>query len=169
MNGEFYRQILNHAPEGAKILLVCFAKDDSRVPIATERVMDEFNKNKWQKEIALTVASEERFIEQATFSDVIYFHGGSTLRLLDALKKIPSLMDLLRGKIIAGESAGANVFAKFYYSRSVDDVNEGLGFLPLKIICHYSEIYSDKLDTVGTDLELLLLPEYQFRTFEISL
>jgi cation transport ATPase len=62
-----------------------------------------------------------------------------------ALKKFPNLKELLNGKIIAGESAGVNVFGKFFYSPSVDKVGEGLGILPLKIIPHYSEQYKEKL------------------------
>lgn len=168
-NGEFYAEILKDAPEESKILLVCFAKDDERVPIATERVKIEFNKSKWQNELTFEIASEGLFIEQIKSADVIYFHGGTTLKLLEALKKFPNLKDSLNGKIVAGESAGANVFGKFFYSPSADKVDEGLGFLPLKIIPHYSETYKGKLDSVGKDLELLSLPEYEYKVFEIIL
>lgn len=168
-NSEFYTEILKDAPEGAKILLVCFAKDDERVPIATERVKIEFNKSKWQKKITFDVASEEFFIEQVKSADVVYFHGGTTLKLLEALNKFPNFKDFLNGKIVAGESAGAHVFGNFFYSPSADKIAEGLGFLPLKIIPHYSEKYQGKLDNVGHNLELLLLPEYEYKVFEIIL
>ncbi len=168
-NGEFYAEILKDAPEGTKILLVCFAKDDERVPIATEKVKLEFNKSKQQKKITFEVANEEFFIKQVKVADVVYFHGGTTLKLLKALKKFPNFKDSLSGKIVAGESAGANVFGKFFYSPSADKVDEGLGFLPLKIIPHYSEPYKGKLDSVGKDLELLSLPEYEYKVFEIIL
>ena len=95
-NSKFYTEILKDAPEGAKILLVCFAKDDERVPVATERVKIEFNKSKWKKKITFNVASEELFTEQVKSADVVYFHGGTTLKLLEALKKIPNLKDLLK-------------------------------------------------------------------------
>lgn len=165
-NGEFYTEILKDAPEKAKILLVCFAKDDEHVPIATERVKIEFSKSKWQKKITFDVASEELFIEQVKSADVVYFHGGTTLKLLESLKKFPYLKDSLSGKIVAGESAGANVFGKFFYNPSADKVHEGLGFLPLKIIPHYSEKYKGKLDNVRQELQLLLLPEYEYKVFE---
>jgi len=168
-NSEFYAEILKDAPEGAKILLVCFAKNDERVPIATERVKTEFNKSKWQKEITFEVASEQSFVEQIKSANVVYFHGGTTLKLLEALKKFPNLKDILNGKIVAGESAGANVFGEFFYSPSTDKVDEGLGFFPLKIIPHYSEQYKGKLDGLGKELELLSLTEYEYKVFEIIL
>ena len=164
-NSEFYREILKDAPEGSKILLVCFAKDIEKVANATTKVIAEFNKSKWQKKITFEVANEPSFMEQVKSADVIYFHGGASLKFLEALKKFPNLKDLLEGKIVAGESAGANVFGKFFYSPSTDKVNEGLGILPIKITPHYMEEYKGKLDGVGQELETLFLSEYQFRVY----
>ena len=162
-NSKFYNEILKDAPEGAKVLLVCFAKDTERVAIATTKVMVEFNRNKWQKEIAFDIASEESFAEQVKSADVIYLHGGRTLKLLDTLKRFPNLRELFDRKIIAGESAGANVLGKFCYSPRADEVIECLGILPIKIIPHYSEEFRNKLDGVGQELETLFLSEYQFK------
>lgn len=164
-NSEFYSEILKSAPENAKVLLVCFAKDDDRISDATAKVMSEFNKNKWQKEISFDVANMESFLQQIQSSDVIYFHGGRTLKLLEALKEFPDLENSLEDKIVAGESAGANVWAKYFYSPSADSVGEGLGFLPIKLIPHYTEAYKGKLNDVGKDLEELDLPEYEFKVF----
>ena len=61
-NREFYSEILKDTPEKPKILLVCFAKDAERVPTATAKVMVEFNKSKWQKELIFEVATEESFM-----------------------------------------------------------------------------------------------------------
>ncbi|MBI4158496.1 MAG: Type 1 glutamine amidotransferase-like domain-containing protein [Candidatus Yanofskybacteria bacterium] len=164
-NSKFYSEILKDAPEGAKILLVCFAKDTERVAIATTKVMAEFNKNKWQKEITFEIANEESFVKQIKWADIVYLHGGRTLKLLDTLKRFPNLKELFNGKVVVGESAGANILGKFCYSPSADEVIECLGILPIKIIPHYSEEYGSKLDGVGQELETLLLPEYQFKVF----
>lgn len=164
-NSKFYSEILKDAPQKAKVLLVCFAKDDDRIPDATTRVTAEFNKNKGQKEISFEIATKEAFLQQIKLADVIYFHGGRTLKLLEALKEFPDFRNLFDGKIVAGESAGANVWGKYFYSPNADSIGEGLGFLPLKIIPHYTEEYKGKLDGVGEDLEELDLPEYEFRVF----
>lgn len=164
-NSKFYSEILKDAPERTKILLVCFAKDTERVPIATAKVMAEFNKNKWQKEITFDIASEKSFVEQVKSADVIYLHGGRTLKLLDILKRFPNLKELFSGKTVAGESAGANVLGKFCYSPSADEIIEGLGVLQLKTVPHYSEEYKGKLDSIGQGLETLFLPEYQFKVY----
>ena len=168
-NSKFYKEILNDAPEGARILLVCFAKDDERIQSATNKVMTEFEKNKWQSTISFEIANQDRFEEQVKCSEVIYFHGGITLKLLEILKQYENLKKLLIGKIVAGESAGANVFGKFFYSPNADLAEKGLGFLPIKIIPHYCKKYSHKLDNVGENIELVLLPEYYFKVFNVNL
>lgn len=66
----------------------------------------------------------------------MYFHGGSTNKLLETLRTYPDLKPLLEGKTIAGSSAGAYAIAQFGASHSEDAVREGLGLAPLRVICH---------------------------------
>jgi peptidase E len=161
---DFYTEILKDAPEYAKILLVTFAKDEDRILTGTERVKVEFNKCKWQQSLTFDVSKEESFITQIKLADIVYFHGGRSLVLLERLKKYPNLKDSLNGKIVAGESAGAIVLGKYFYSASAQIVSEGLGLLPFKIIPHYTDMFKDKLDGVGIGLELLPLKEYEFKS-----
>lgn len=164
-NSKFYIEILKDTPEKAKVLIVPFAKDIERIAPTTERVKREFNENNTNKKLDFEVANEESFIEQIKSADIIYFQGGKTLKLLEVLKIFPNFRNLLDGKTVAGESAGANVLAKYFYSPNSDKVDEGLGFLPIKIIPHYSEKDKGKLDDVGKDLEELYLPEYQYKVY----
>ena len=71
---------------------------------------------------------------------------------------------MFAGKIIAGDSAGANVLASVFYSQSAG-VLEGFEIIPIKIICHYVAENKDKLNGVKSDLETLFLGEYQIRVF----
>ncbi len=95
-------------------------------------------------------------------------HGGTTLKLLDALKKFPNLKELFKGKIIAGESAGAYVLSAFFFSKSAGGIFEGTGLVPVKIICHYIGENKEKLDECPKNLEILLLPDYKYRVFNIE-
>lgn len=163
---DFYKEILKDAPENAKVLVVLFAKDDpERMQASILKVTSAFNTNKWQKNITVEIADKENFIEQVKSVDIVYFTGGRSLVLLEALKKYPNIEKFLEGKTVAGESAGANVFCKFFYSPLADSVSEGLGILPIKIIPHYKKEYEGRLDGVGLGLEELLLPEYSYRIF----
>ena len=69
------------------------------------------------------------------------------------------------GKIVAGDPAGGNVLCEFFYSPKTDEIFEGLGMMPIKMIPHYKEEYGDKFGVVGLDLEAVLLPEYTFKVF----
>lgn len=164
-NANFYAEILKDAPEYARILLVPFAKDDDRILSSTTKVAEEFRKNKWQENIIIDVASPENFLEKLNSSHVAYFHGGASLKLLEALKKYPNLEEYLDGKIIAGESAGANIWARFFFSPKVDSVFEGLGILPIKTIPHYKQEYAGKFTDTDPTLKDVFLPEYSYQVF----
>jgi peptidase E len=166
-NSDFYAEILKDAPEGAKVLIVPFAKDADRIPNSITKVKAGFNKSKWQDKIDFDVANEESFIEQIKSSDVVYLQGGRTLKLLSALKKFPDFKEAIKGKTVAGESAGANVFGKIFYSPSADGVFEGLSILPIKVIPHYKEEYRDVFKDAESELENLFLQEYEYKVFEI--
>ena len=164
-NVNFSAEILKEAPENAKILIVPFAKEIDKVIPTTERVSAELTAQKWQKNIRFEIAAEENFAQQLQSTDVVYFQGGDTLKLLAVVKKYSNLEELLKGKIVAGDSAGANVLCAFFYTPSADKAFKGLAVLPIKMIPHYKEKYAGKLDTVGAGLEEVLLPEYTYKIF----
>lgn len=164
-NTDFYTEILKDAPEGANILLVPFAKDEDRIVPATTKVSAELHRNKWQEGIAIDVATPENFLEKLNSAHVVYFHGGASLKLLEALKNYPDLKEYLAGKIIAGESAGANVWSTSFFSPKANEVFGGLGLLPIKMIPHYKEEYQGKLDATNPTLDEVLLPEYTYKIF----
>lgn len=168
-NSTFYEEILKDTPDNVRILLVTFAKDEDgdRISRAIKKVSREFEDAKGAKNISIAIVTKEDFLNQIQDADVIYFHGGVSLNLLEALKQYPELKSALKGKIVAGESAGANVWCKYFYSRKSDTVSEGLGFLPIKLIPHYQEEYAHKLDSIDPALTELHLPEYQFKVFEV--
>ena len=91
---------------------------------------------------------------------MIYLHGGHSGLLLEALKEYPNLKEAFMGKIIAGDSAGANVWAEVFYSKIIG-VSEGLGLIPIKLISHYVEENKDKLSQIKQNLETVFLPEYK--------
>ena len=156
-NSEFSKEILREAPEGAKVLIVPFAKEVDRWIPTNERVSTELHAAKWQQSIIIEGAVEENFI--------IYFQGGSSTKLLETLKQYSDLDEHLRGKIIAGDSAGANVLSCFFYTPKSDEVCAGLGILPIKMIPHFKEDYRHKFDSLPSDLESVFLPEYTYKVF----
>lgn len=168
-NQAFYREILNDVSGRANILLVTFAKDDdnNRIAKTIRKVTEEFENVRGSRDIQVMVATKDDFIGQIEKSDIIYFTGGVSSRLLEILNTYPSLKSVLEGKIVAGESAGANVWCEYFYSPSTDKVSKGLGIIPIGLIPHYKKEYENKLNEVAPDLVKVGLPEYEFKIFEI--
>jgi peptidase E len=165
-NDPFFKEMLRDAPNEAKVLLVYFAKEDDRVPKNREEDIEQFNKNREGKTLSFETATRDAFLEQVQQADVIYLHGGRTKKLLEGLKGFSNFGQLFHGKIVAGDSAGANVLATAFYSSTMG-IGEGFGILPIKVICHYVEENKDKLAHIRPDLETLFLKSYQYKVFDI--
>jgi peptidase E len=164
-NDLFYSEILKDTPNEVKILLVHFAGTTEKSEINKERDTSQFNRIKQDKILTFEIADESKFIDQIHNADVIYFGGGTTPQLLSVLKKYTNLKEALEGKIIAGESAGANFLASYCYTKSGGGVVKGLGILPIKIIPHYSGEHKEDLEVIPDDLEIVLLGNYQFKVY----
>lgn len=161
----FFGEILNTPKEDLKILLVYFAKDESKIESSAKNDIEQFEKCKLNKKLAYEIATEANFITELHSADIIYFRGGSTAKILDTLKKYNDLKMVLEGKIVAADSAGANSLSKIFFSKSLG-VCEGLGIVDIKLICHTDESNQDKLDSVTPDLKLVRLKEYQVEVIE---
>jgi len=166
-NDKFFKEILSKEKDKLNILLVYFAKPFEDYERMTNEDQFQFSKNKNSKELNFKIANEQEFKDQIEWADIVYLHGGKTLKLLDTLKKYQNLKELFSGKIIAGESAGAYVLSSYFYSKSEGGVFEGLGFVPAKTICHYIGENSEKLADCPEDLGELLLPDYKYKAFYI--
>lgn len=165
-NDSFFKEILSTTPETVKVLLVLFGKEEDRIEKNTKEDIEQFTKNSDGKELHFDVANEQKFIDQIQNSDVIYFHGGHTGKLLEVLKKFPSLNEIIQGKIIGADSAGANCLCAVFYSLRMG-VGEGLGIVPIKVLCHYAEENKEKLDHIMPELETVFLPELHFKIFDL--
>lgn len=165
-NNKFFTEIIKDVPDRGHILIIYFArkKEDYNDLFARDKV--NFLSHARNKELELVVAKKEQFVNQLKEADAIYMRGGDTFRLLEALKHSDFTKNI-KDKIVAGSSAGAYVLSRYFFSKSTNDIHEGLGLLPIKVICHYNgnrEIL-DKLKVFGDDLEVVLLKDYEFKIF----
>jgi peptidase E len=147
--------------------LVHFASPLERLEINREKDMDQFLRNKGGKKLEFIEAEKEKFLLQINQADIVYLGGGTTVNLIDVLVAYPNLADMFRGKIIAGESAGANVQAAYCYSKSGGGVIKGLGMLPVFMYPHYEKGGEEQIDLtqIPNNLEKLFLANCQFKIF----
>lgn len=174
LNDSYYQEIVKDVPDGGNILTIYFARLAEEVP---ERFAEEKIRILTQasdKNITVSLASENNFTQQVQQANVIVIAGGDTQKLMKTLQQFPGFGEALRGKTVAGSSAGAYVLSKYYHSASADQTYEGLGLVPVRIICHFE---SDKFETRGSpvekmekypdDLELVVLRDCEWRVFNI--
>lgn len=173
-NTLFFKTIVSSLTDGDKVLFIGFARGDEK----TESVYERDKKSLFtqtDRNIIVVNATHEDFLEQVKSSKVIYITGGDTRKLLNELNQYPDFIRSLDDKIVAGSSAGANVFAKLYFSTALKSVCEGLGVLPFSLVCHYGnkEMGSDEnavlvLKQNIEASEIVTLAEQQFKQFEID-
>ena len=167
-NNKFFAEILKDTKNKVKILLVEFAGGDEKTDLNYQIDKSQFMRVRGEKELSFEVATKLDFIEQIKKSDIVYFSGGTTIRLMDKLKEYKNLGGSFSGKIIAGESAGANSLSVYCYSKYGGSVVQGLGLVPVKTIPHYKEGMETNFKDVFLDIKSLFLPEYKFKVFGID-
>lgn len=164
-NDAFFKEILSDTPNSPNVLMVFFAKESDRVQKNREKTISQFEKNKGEKIINYDTATEKSFLKQIQWANIVYFHGGKTLKLLENLKKFNNLKDIFVGKTVAGESAGAYVLSKHFYNEKTGGMFEGIGLVPVNTICHYTGKPEEFGKTLPNDPDTLLLPDYIYKVF----
>jgi peptidase E len=173
LNRGYYREITKDLKDGDTVLVVLFARKKEEW---TDLLQDETRKltASTDAKLKIELASEDDFMEQVKQASAIVIRGGDTLKLIEAIKLHPDLAEAIKGKVAAGSSAGAYLFSRYYHAGSSNEVFEGLGILPIRIVCHYE---SKKFETRGNpleqlkqypeDLELVILKDYEWKVFEV--
>ncbi len=162
---EFFQQALKDTRDNVKIFLVFFAEFQEYLELRIKQCKDQFENNKGSKNLEFKMATEENFLEGCAWADVIFLSGGRTAKLIEKLKNFQNLGQTFDGKIVAGDSAGANVLGHSFYSRKTKEINEGLGIIPFKIIVHYTDDIGNPLEEIETNFETLFLKEYETKIF----
>lgn len=173
---EFCEEIVRGIKEPVKILDCLFAKPEEIWESKFDKDCLWFAQAIPTVKIDLVLASESNFIQQLQDADVLLIRGGKSNVLLERLSKQKDWLHNFKGSVIAGESAGANIFAMYFYALGNKTVKKGLGVLPIKMLVHYGADYDPvidwqdaekELENTGEKLELVKLEETKFKVFEV--
>ena len=172
-NRAFYEEFVRDVSDGSNVLLVFFAVESEDVAEKAEYMQGAFEKQSHGTKLNFMVATREDFLDQVKKADAIYIHGGNTEQLIEILKSYPNLKSYLGGKTIAGSSAGAYALAQFGSAHTSERMREGLGVLPIRIICHDGSLILPpsatsvaELRATAPELELVILKDYEWKVFE---
>lgn len=172
-NRLFFKEFLHDVPRNGNVLLVYFAsRTEGTVAVSAEQIQ-KLEILSRDKNLKFIIADTENFLNQIRQSDAIYIHGGSTSKLLNILRMYPDLKLMVEGKTIAGSSAGTYALACFSPSHSEEVVREGLGLVPLRVICHYESLELppnipaiNLVRETAQELELVTLKDCEWKVFE---
>jgi peptidase E len=153
---DFAEELVKDFGESVNILVCLFARTRDVWEKAYNQDVEAFQRHLPEKKLEIVMADPKKFIEQLKAADVLYLRGGSSTQLLvDTLKWYPDLKSMLQGKTVAGSSAGADAISQYYYGLDTpDEIKEGLGLLPVKVVVHYRSDYNapnidwDKVDAL---------------------
>jgi len=171
-NKEFYKSWVEKFKDDyiPTILLVYFARQADRDEDGFQEDTQRFNKYTRNRLANFILADRDLHIfhEQIKNSDVIYVRGGSSDLLIKIIKPIrENILELIKGKVYVGSSAGVMMLSKYTHSHTSADWKEGLGILPWVSFVHYSEVFEDCINKFkeqheDKNFEYILLPETEF-------
>ena len=138
-NDSFFREFAKDIPNNGIVLIVLFAAREEITEERFEEFCDKFRAQAPEKTLQFEIATKESLLEQLEKADAIYIQGGSTNKLLATLREYDQdiLKSTLQGKTVAGSSAGAYAIAQAGASHDKPEVRDGLGILPVRVVCHY--------------------------------
>lgn len=168
-------QFIDGKYEYAPRILSCwFSVPDERIEERVQAYQPVFTKYFPASEVV--IADKKHFIEQISKVDIVYFHGGRTRQLLDAMEQYGDIEKELKGKFVIGSSAGANYLATTGISPSTGQIMHGSGLSSVSVVVHYGSrgfenLAFDKMfwdeavrnvEGVSKERVTLLLPEGEF-------
>lgn len=162
INDGFFREILNCTARGrVNVLLVYFATDNGD-EYYSEDIEQFVNNNLEKRELDFKKASVEEFESQVEWADVVYLHGGNSMKMLEKMEHFPDFGKKIVGKVVVGDSAGSNFLSKVFYSKR-NGACRGSGILPIKFIPHFEIENDNKLDDLEGKMETIKLKEYEYK------
>lgn len=119
-----------------KILDVWFAMEEERYKKYDNIFVEVYKNNKILFE--RKISTQDNFIEECEWADVINIHGGSSDLLFPIMQKY-DLSVLYENKIVIGSSAGAKFLSSYSPNWDGEGLRGGSKILPLNVIVHYGD------------------------------
>lgn len=150
-NDQYFRELSKNLSDGDMLLHIPFARTLDKQHKVFEKEK-EWILAQTDKKINVAMATHEDFIQQINMANVIHITGGDCPKLVRYVQNYPDFVSSLKGKVVGGSSAGACLFATYYWTSDTMSVQEGLGVLPIALLVHYG---SEEFHATDKELELL--------------
>lgn len=172
-NTSFFKEVTKDLIDGDRVLWIGFARRDESERMTTFERDKDYILNSTEKNILVENAVTENLVKQVAEAKVIFVTGGDTKKLQADLESHPDFIAALAGKTYAGSSAGANICSTFYWGCSAEKVIKGMNMLPIRLMVHFgnpefnsTEVQKVEMEKLTNELELILLPECEWRVID---
>lgn len=175
-NDSFFKELTASLSDGDKVLFIGFARRDPAERLEIYERDKGYIQAQTDKNITVENAELETVAEQAQDAEAILITGGNTAGLVDDLRVNQDFLKAISGKVVGGSSAGAYLFATYYFACQDKEIREGLGVLPIRLMAHYGNPEFNATDETlkwfneyPEELELIAIPECEWITKEIEI
>lgn len=136
-NDAYFARLTRDLKAGDTLLFVGFA----RTYVADRQEVYEREKNfilaQTTKNIQIVNATEEDLTDQLARAQAIHITGGESPQLMKIIQRLPNFLELIKGKVVGGSSAGACLMSEKYWYGEENTIHRGLGVLPIGVFVHY--------------------------------
>jgi len=174
----FAKALSRYFPNQVKIAFCIFAQPEADWEDTKERNISMFDQFSTGRQVSYQTMTADNFTEVSAWADIIYLPGGDPFKLLEKLKPF-DLKKLWYGKVIAGSSAGADLFCVGFTYLQDRTIGQGLGWVPATCIPHWRDKFEDYTDKDWDwaeqeclkqypKLPVLTIPEGEFVEFSVT-
>ena len=168
-NDLFFRNLVTGLEDHDQVLSIGFAQHDVAIRKEYFQRDKHFLLAQTRNKVKVENATYDNLTEQVRASKSIYITGGSCPELINDISRYPDFISSLRGKLVAGTSAGACLFSSYYLNLPDSTVLTGMGLFPIRLMVHFGnpEFKSTNqtlkiLESEHKEFELLKLTECQW-------
>ena len=141
----FVRALFRYHPKSVKPAFCIFAQPESEWQQTRDYNTGMFDRFKGSRTVEYQTMTADNFEQVSAWADVMYVPGGDPFGLLEKLSAY-DLKTIWDGKIIAGSSAGADLFCQDFVHLQDKKFGKGLGWLPLSCVPHWRDQFEDYTD-----------------------
>jgi len=133
----FVEVLFRYFPKNIKLAFCIFAQPESDWQETRASNISCFDKFKGPRTIAYKTITPDTFAEVSAWADIVYIPGGEPHQLIDTVTACGDIAKLWDGKLIAGSSAGADLFCAGFTYLQDKTFGRGLGWIPASCIPHW--------------------------------
>lgn len=133
----FVQTLFRYYPKEVKLAFCIFAQPESDWEETRQWNVGMFEKYKGDRSLVFKTMTTDNFAEVSAWADIIYLPGGEPFVLIDKIKASGDIAKLWDGKVIAGSSAGADLFCAGFTYLQGKTFGHGLGWVQVSCIPHW--------------------------------